>query len=214
MARDYLALQNECLQYGYGERERPYFKTWINEASWDVASRHRWRWLDTQTTLSTTANVSFVSVPVATIMIPERLRPNQTTISEPEFVPWNTYAERFPREAPTVARGVPTAFSYNDDKLEFYPTPDAVYSYVLYHYGIPTEMTANGDQPWMPTEHRGVLVSGALMKMAARDKDFNAVQYWSDQYEGQISKMLTANMLTYGGAVRKVAMPKNYGWGS
>lgn len=214
MARDYLALQDECLQFGYGERERPFFKTWLNEASWDVATRGRWRWLDSSTAIATVANTTSVAVASATVMIPERLRPNQTGIKEPDFIPWDSYADRFQRESPTLARGVPTTFSFNDDKLEFYPTPDAVYNYTLYYYGIPAEMSANGDLPWMPVEHRGVLVSGAMMKMAARDKDFTSAQYWSDQYEGQIAKMKTTNVLTYGGAVRRVPMPKNYGWGT
>lgn len=214
MARDFLALQNECMQFGYGERERPFFKTWLNEASYDVATRHRWRWLDTNTAVTTVANQSFANVPVATIMIPERLRPNQTGLAEPGFIPWNTYADEFMRKPPSATRGAPRSFSFIDDKLEFYPTPDAVYAYTLYYYAAPVEMVADADVPWMPNEQRGVLVSGALMKMALRDKDAQTAQMWQDQYEGQIAKMRTAHMLVNSQTPNKIAMPRNYGWRS
>lgn len=214
MARDFLALQNECLQYGYGERERPFFKTWLNEASYDVAGRGRWRWLDFNASVTTTANQESVGLTTALVMFPERLRPYQASLVEPRYVAWDSYESDFHRESPTVNRGMPTVFSYNDDLLYFYPTPDAVYTYRIYGQSPPSEMTADSAVPWMPTEHRGVLVSGAMMKMAARDKDFNAVQYWSDQYEGQIAKMRTTNMLKHSGSPNKVPMPGSYWWGN
>lgn len=214
LLRDFEGLQDECLQYGYGERERTFFQQWLNEASYDVATRHRWRWLDGQTAIATVAGTTSVAAASATIMIPERLRPTDTGLREPVYVPWDSYANQFPRRPQGDARGVPTHFSFYNDKLEFYPTPDAVYNYMLYYYGIPAPLTLGTQAPWMPIEHRGVLVSGALMKMAARDKDFNAVQYWSDQYEGQIAKMRVANNLVHGGSPNKVPMPKHYGWGS
>lgn len=213
MARDYLALQNECLQFGYSTaREGPLFKTWLNEASWDVATRHEWRWLDQTSATSTVAGVNTITVPLSTVMFPKRLRPVAAGQIEPEYVPWDSFADRFQRYPVTTARGVPSAYSFYDDQLIFDPVPDAVYNYTMICQGVPLAMSADTDEPWMPTEHRGVLVSGAMVKMAARDKDFQAVQFWQDQYEGQISKMRMANARVDSGRPHKIPMPRSYGW--
>jgi hypothetical protein len=214
MARDFLALQDECLQYGYGARERDFFKTWLNEANYDVATRHEWRWLDDQVTVATSALNPTVAAPVATIMFPKRMRPTLNTTPEPRYVAWNSYEDGFHRSGDDGARGVPTIYTFYDNQFRFHPTPDAVYNYTTICQMVPTEMVDNTDEPWMPTEHRGVLVSGAMVKMSARDKDFQAVQHWSDQYEGQIAKMRMANSKVDAGRPHKVAMPRHYGWGN
>lgn len=214
MARDFVALQNECLQYGYGSRERDYFKTWLNEANYDVATRNEWRWLQDQVSVATVALNPVVSVPVTDMMFGNRLRPNLSTTPEPTYLAWNSYQDGFHRFGQDDSYGVPRIYTFYDNQLRFYPTPDAVYTYTLISQELPVEMVDDADEPWMPTEHRGVLVSGAMAKMAARDKDFNAVQFWQDQYEGQIAKMRMANNKTDSGRPHKIPMPRHYGWGN
>lgn len=209
----YLTLQNRVIAMGgYGETDRTRIKDFINVAQDDVCSRsEKWSFLERTTTVTTVAATQTVNIPSGTRTI-GRLRPTTPYSLEPTFLDWFTFDDLyFNREAQaTVGTGIPSEYSIFGSKFVFNPVPDAVYTYDFQNWGNATALTSDADVSVIPLEHQDVLVYGALMYLAARDKDPNMMSYWQDMYEGKIRAMRADNKLNQSETIQKVSMPGDY----
>ena len=89
------------------------------------------------------------------------------------------------------------------------PTPDAAYTWRLYYWKAPT--TLSGSQtPDMPIADREILVYGALVRAAERDRQWDAMQAWKQRYDEQLERMKQKDQGLIQGA-RYVPMPRSYG---
>ncbi|MCW0193392.1 MAG: hypothetical protein OJJ55_19095 [Rhodococcus sp.] len=175
-----------------------------------VARAKHWRWLESSSTVSTVADTQTAALP-SNVKYPGRLRPVTAEIQYPDYVDWNTFEYLYPRTALVdTPSGTPTAWSMYAGSFYFYPIPDAVYQYTFYFWVGPTALSGESDTAPIPLEHEDVLVYGALMFLAAHDKDPAMMSYWQNMYEGQIRELKAHTEFKQYETIRKAAMPSSY----
>jgi hypothetical protein len=197
---------------GYGEVDRNRIKVFLNTVYRDIVSRgRRWRWLETSTNLVTVANTQTVNMP-AGVKYPGRLRPGETGLTEPQFIEWHSWVDDFNRRATADRpKGMPKKYSIYEDKFWFDPIPDKVYTYSFnYWRNVTTELSGDNDIPILPTEHHDVLMYGALMLAAARDKDPQMMGYWQDMYEGAQRMLRAHSEFKQAESPVRIPMPDHY----
>ena len=192
MALTFKNLQDRAIILGnYGEADRTNLKEMMNTSYYDVCRRRRWTWLEVTTSISTVAGVATVAIPTAASAYSfGRLRPTSTMVWPPEYIDDFGDFDPLTRLAiDTLERGEPTFFTMSGANFTFYPTPDAVYQYTVHYWFVPVLLSADADNAVIPDMFRDVIISGALMLHAARDKDPAMYQFYQNQYEGQIEEM-------------------------
>lgn len=196
---------------GYGTDDNTRIDAWINIAQEDVASRvEKWSWLEDAVNVSTTAGVQTIAVPAAVRTV-GRLRPVTDNTPAPRYTDWDDFAlGYFNRQAEgTTMVGTPYNYSLYNGNIVFDAIPDDVYTYSLQYYGRISTLTAS-DVSIIPAEDQDVLVYGALMYAAARDKDSSMMAYWQQMYEGKIRSMRVKNKMNQSESIKKIAMPNHY----
>lgn len=215
MAYTFLNVQDRALDFNYGTADRTRMKSAINIAYRDLATRHKWTFLETSAAITTTATVATTSLAPTRFMEFGRLRPDSAiTTTTPEYIPWNLYDSdslytRYSEQ--NMASGIPTQFSIYDGNIYWNPIPDQVYTYELFYWEYPVELSADGDVPAIPEPDRDVLVFGALKYLALRDNDLQRMQLYQDQYEGMLAKMWAQDKQRQRHSPRKIPLPKSYG---
>lgn len=206
-------MQDRALELGnYGEADRARMKLFLNMARRDVEARgFRFDWLEAAANVATVAGTQTANVP-ANFKTHGRLRPVTTTITEPRFVEWHEMDSALytHQAAGTTSSGIPAYYSIYAGQYVFYPIPNAVYTYSAQYWRTWPDLSGDNDTYAMPTEHQDTLLYGALMNYAARDKDFNAVQFWQTMYEGKLRELKAHSALTQMETQSKVPMPDHY----
>jgi hypothetical protein len=196
----------------YATADSTNIDTFVNMAYLDVCKRRRWSWLETTTSISTVAGTATVAVPAAVADgYFGRLRPDSTSVTAPEYIPdWEAFDYRTRDAVDTTDRGEPKYYSIMGGSIYFYPTPDAVYAYTLPYWRSPAALTS-GTEPLIPETFHDVLVYGALMLHAGRDKDGQMYSFWQDQYEGQIEELRRRDLSRTQQTKSRARMPDTYG---
>lgn len=210
----FLELQQRVQARDYGSADLATVKVAINEAYETVMSSARWPFARTTTNISTVAGTASVNLTAIQLQDFGRLRSNSTSVPTPRFVDNDTtdFDLWTQKASGTAPNGVPQMYSFRDhDTIEFWPTPDAVYTYTLYYWQYPTLLTADLDEPLIPASERNVLVYGALSKLAERDRDFSGAAYHDALFQRELAGMKGKYVHTRGamGSTR-VVMPSHY----
>lgn len=214
MAYTFLNVQDRALDFNYGTADRTRIKTFINMAYRDLIKRHRWSWLEESTTVTTTAGQVSTSLSgVTDLMEFGRLRrASATTSVDPEYIDWNEWSKDFHRNvASQLPQGTPTKYSYWEGVIYWDKTPDATYTYTLYYWKRPVDLSADADVPLIPEQERDVLVFGALYYAALRDNDLPRMNQYQQLYEGMVAQMWRSDNLKQKQTPRKIRMPRSYG---
>jgi len=95
--------------------------------------------------------------------------------------------------------------------IMFFPIPDSVITYAHDYWHMPTLMSADGDTTLIPDEDEMVLVYGALMRMASRDKDWTAAAYWEAQWDTAIKGMKAAQAMNQFKSAERIPVPSRFG---
>lgn len=210
-------LQDRCLDYGYGEVDRNRFKTWLNEAQMDIMTRRRWSWAGATQTITTSANTqNYTTLTDTAVIYWGRLKPTVSSIPEPRYIDNMTLADDWTRHAQDATdTGMPQAYTIWGSPtttwtLTFFPIPDNVYTYTLYYYRGIVDLSGDSDISIIPSQWRMVLVKGALVAAAERDRDQQAIARRTADYENMIRRMEGADPLTDRESERKARMPRHY----
>jgi hypothetical protein len=94
--------------------------------------------------------------------------------------------------------------------IYWFPVPNAVYSYRLYTWMSPFELSLPGDQPAFNSVFHQVLVEGALMHLASRDHNPSRVQEHKARFEELISNMAMKDRFRNSSSTH-LFLPKSYG---
>lgn len=94
------------------------------------------------------------------------------------------------------APGTPTHWTFNDGRqpaIAVWPIPARVYTLDVDAIAAPAVPTDTTDRiPYVPDEFVDVLVLGACAEMASRQRDWNAVQAWTMQYDARLAELWRA----------------------
>lgn len=217
MALTYKNLQDRCLTYGYGEADRTNFQTWLNEAYEEIVRAFKWPWLQATTTVTTVAGTQTVALPSSPpVLFFGRLKPSSSSsLKEPRYLNEMDFREYMPhREYTDTAaayRGMPDYYSIFAGNINFYPVPDAVYTYSLrYWKGITTLPSADGDTYLCPDAYLDNVVIGALARAAMRENDMGKYQVYMAQWTANLGQMMRNAKAEQGETARRAAMPDHY----
>lgn len=217
MALTYKNLQDRCLTYGYGEVDRANFKSWLNEAYEELVRSYKWPFLEATASIVTVAGTQTVAIPSSPpVLFFGRLKPaSSTTTTEPQFLSELDFRDYMPTREYTdtsaAYRGKPKYYSIFAGNLNFYPVPDAVYTYSLrYWKGITTLPTADGDTYLVPDAYLDNLVINALARAAMRENDMGKYQVYMTQYTSNVQQMMRNAKAQQQETIRRAPMPSSY----
>lgn len=214
MALTYKNLQDRVLTYGYGEVDRANVKSWLNEAYEELVRAYKWPWLQATQTITTVANTQTVAIPATPpVLFFGRLKPTTASVDEPRFLSEMDFREYMPNREYTdpADKGQPDYYSIFAGNINFYPIPDAVYTYSLrYWKGITTLPTADADTYMCPDPYLDALVTNALARAAMRENDMGKYQVYVAQYTATVAQMMRNAKAEQGETPKRAAMPDTY----
>ncbi|MDA3834064.1 MAG: hypothetical protein PF495_11775, partial [Spirochaetales bacterium] len=87
------------------------------------------------------------------------------------------------------ATGLPAVFTVtpNNGKIEFYPIPDAAYSFQYDYFKIPQVMSANTDTPALASHYHQAIVWLALKFYGEYEQDVDIVSVGNSEYSRQMT---------------------------
>ena len=185
MALNFKGLQDEVLNHGFDETYRARVQVWLNEAQQRFAREVRIPDLLEAVTLQTTALSPLIGLPSDFLRL------------------WNLVNTDVPSEldgsvlktldtAPTkIGRPIVFAIDEANSSIKLYPTPDQVYNHQLRYWRTPTEMTQTTDSPSTPAAYQDLLVTYALIKAYRAEDDFEASNFYANQFQTDLSRAAT-----------------------
>ena len=85
--------------------------------------------------------------------------------------------------------GVPRYWTFMNQTLQIYPTPDLVYTLTIDYAKDPPDLAAAGDKPLLPATYHDILVWGAACDLAYRERDYQAYAICEQKYNMGIKEM-------------------------
>lgn len=145
---------------------------WINFAQDDFTLRELWPFREKTGTLATVASTQEYDLSTNFSDIDEQniisVAIQGTNASKLIYWPYNQLRQDFP-DFDQEGAGVPTRYYLKEGKIGLWPVPNGVYTIAIDYYKLPTELSADSDQPIIPVNYREGLVHYAL----SMEHDFN-----------------------------------------
>lgn len=173
-ARTFAQLKAAVQDEGYGTDTATQQGNFINAEYKQLAGKRRWKWLEavdsTTTTLQGTANytpsIAYRTLDAVRIVdalgTPAYLEP----MNEQDLL------DLLRRDTGSGIFGTPRYWTLYAGQIYLWPIPDNVYRLTLYYIRNVTTMVADGDTHLVPEEYDGILVWGAVARMAMRQRDW------------------------------------------
>lgn len=173
-------------------------KTWINMGYQDFVNRELWPFREVTGTLATVAGTQeytlasqFADIDTQNILSVAIQGTNQAKLA---YWPFNQLRASKP-DFDSDTAGVPRYYYIKARKIGFWPLPDAIYSIAIDYYSVPTELSADSDEPSIPQAYREGLVQYALSLEHDFNTDPDLAQKALNRYE-QIVTLARQNLLS------------------
>lgn len=196
---------------GYGTGDDAFITSALNDAERTIYGAERWEWLRDTETITTTPGTATYPL-AADFRVHERLRPQSTSVTKPEWVDSHDFERRTGLwDGAPYEVGPPAIYTIRNRVLTFCPAPDTFVSYTHDFWRLPPLMTLDSDTTPIPTEHEMVLVYAALVRMAQRDKHLNMAQTWAASYDSVYRRMREAETFNQYTRPNRIPVPRRYG---
>lgn len=166
----------------------------INSARRRIIGKRRWSFLETTGTVVTVAGISTVSLAsLSTLQNVDSVRIEVgTDYPEIEYLP--------PERLRDLAhddrdQGTPEYWTRYGSTLRFYPTPDRVYTATVAYTIEAASLVNDGDACVIPKTYMDVVVWGAVMEMAARERDWTQYDRAHAQFVTRLAEMEGAYLI-------------------
>lgn len=177
-----LEITNRVLGYGFSSaRYLDDVQAWINEGQNLVVRQANIPTAVTSSVITTTANDNSYSLPSDFARIIDIFQTNEEDVLE-EIALYD-FDQLDPND-----KGEPIRYIVIGQTIYLAPIPDGVYSFTLRYYKLPVTMTAN-DSPEISTEYEHLLETYALSKAFRRESDFEAAQYYRNQFFEDLARV-------------------------
>lgn len=206
-------IQDDVLDYGYGEADRNRVKAFINDTYMDIFGRRKWAWAEGTATVSLSAAASSVAMPVMGTTPYQYGRIQKVTTPSsgyevPEYVDYDTDDRVSWVDNAVTAVGPPQMYTIWGGTIYFNRVADRAYAYQMIYWAQPTRMSADSDEASIPDYHREILRWGALKRLAAREHDWNAFQGFEALEDKHYKAMILADKKNLGSV--QATMPRDY----
>ena len=143
----------------------------------------------TNTTTSTVANVQYIALPsdfleLENLSIPAASTPNYLAVVTPELMD-----VKYPAGINT---GQPRVYTLLGDRIQFGPTPDAVYAVSIDYYARLAALATTSPN-WLLTNYPNIYLFGALTEGWSYLMDADKSAYWQARYAGEIKSLNDAD---------------------
>lgn len=155
----------------------------INTRYRALAGKRRWPWLEAQNaTLVTVANNAVVSTAAITDLLwIDAVRIESTTeFWELEYLSPQEFRELEHRDRDGQR---PANWTQINGTLRLWPRPDRVYTVTVDYLKDPPDLSADGDTPLFAATYHDLLVWGAIIDIAFRERDMQGVEFAGRQYQ-------------------------------
>jgi hypothetical protein len=162
---DYQDIWQNVLDHGFSSAQyQQYAKDAVNQAQREVAKRLDVRAWYAESSLNTTGGSDVLTLP--TDFLRADYLYNDTDDDPLDAAEDGLFIEQY-----GTTQGKPLYWIVLGTQIRLRPIPDAVYALKLRYYKRPTAMSADGDVPEIPLEHRHLLETYAVAKCFRREGD-------------------------------------------
>lgn len=198
---------------GYNSSE---IKNYVNDTQNDVFNEYRLDMMKTSQAYTVTIGdpdiTSGLGLPATYV---EAISLRVTTAGqqeELEFIDENDLESLYP-DYDNSTSGQPLYAYFSDNTIKLYPAPDAAYTLSLRYYKKPTELSADGDVPTIPSEFEELLVAGAAYRVLQVKHSYDEAGILENKYAELLQKFYDKYMRqpASGPAIMKVNKV-GYGW--
>lgn len=158
----------------------------MNDAYYDVCSRERWPFLESEADVAVSAGSVNVTEPTDMSKVVNIRVESLARKLEPERLE-NIYAA----DPALVETGPPIFYYFVGDQLRIWPKPDAAYTLKVTYERWPTELTTGSGEAaiLLPVRHHRVLVTGTLFKLYLMEDDSELSEQFERHFETRIERM-------------------------
>lgn len=166
---------------------------WIDDAYKELqASKATWRFRRADKTITCVSGTASYTDATVAIWLTDDARIYLTAADENRiaYVPWTMFRETYQIASTRTQTGRPTIFSVKpDNKIIFWPIPDAAYTGVLEAYTVPDAMALDADEPEFPARFHKILVWKALSHYGAWSAEPDKVAKGEREYRAMYFKL-------------------------
>lgn len=176
-------IRTEVKARGHEEVSSTFLDSWINQSYQDIADRYPWP--DLVTSITETDGTVTVADLGHVLEVT-----NNTTVTKMQYIDWRDLTDTDPALTDT---GEPM-FWYIPDAATPVVTiyPLKAHSITVKYAKIPTDLVGDSDTPLLPTRFHWLLVQGACMLSAQRDRSLDLAAEYEARYEAGIMRMAAA----------------------
>lgn len=191
-ASTYLEIQNRVLDLisKSDSTTRNRVKNWINLGYYDFVIRELWPFRQVTDTLSFVQgtqeyvlSTEFTDIDSSLISSVAIQGANQGLLT---YMPYNQLLASQP-DLDYAGQAVPRQYYLNAGKIGFWPVPNGTDTVSISYYKVPTELSADADEPIIPVAYREALVQYALSLEHDYNSDGDYAQKAMNAYEDKVT---------------------------
>lgn len=185
------AMQQLLQDHGYTTDTAAPQLDFLNAAYREIHSQSRWPFLETVNSAQSTVVGQQTYVPPMT----DWRNIDAIRISQPAISNYVPIEYKDPQELMDMAwvnpteTATPRYWTMYASEIWFFPTPDGVYNITYYYIKEPADLVLGTDIPALPVPYHDVIVSGAICRIAFRERDWIALELWTQKYADGLTKM-------------------------
>jgi hypothetical protein len=184
-------LRTQIQDHGYSADTVAQQNDYINAAYREIHGSMRWPFLEA---VSLNAQATSVGTQAYTPPMTNWRNIDAIRIAQPNIANFISIEYMDPQQLfdmswvnPTET-ATPRYWTMYAQQIWFFPIPDDVYE-ISYFYCIePADLAADNDVPVIPLAYHDVLVSGAICRMAFRQRDWIGLELWTSKYAQDMTR--------------------------
>ena len=185
MAFTLTQLQTELQARGYNTDTTAVQTAAINAGLRDVSNWRRWPWDEGSGTVALVIGTHTYTPPVL------MLEPDSIRIaigSETYDLDYLDSDELLDLQADDISNGIPEFWTYRNQKLIFWPTPDRAYTATVQYSSGATKLVNGSDVVNLPDNFINPVIWAALKHLAYRERDWDAMDAADRQFNQTITR--------------------------
>ena len=185
-------MRSKIQQRGYAADTNAAQDELLNSVYRRIIGLRHWDWLESENssvpTIAATDTYA-LATPIPDLLHIDAVRLSQTVERLP--MDWMPYEELrdYIHEYTTV--GTPVFWSHRaTNVIRIWPSPDGVYTLPSDYIKDPPDLVTDADQSLIPAAYEDILVWGAIVELAYRERDWYAIEFAQQQYTTRLNEMI------------------------